>query len=136
MTERCFIDSNIWLYAFIQSQSLEKNLKAKALINQSQIVVSVQIVNEVAVNLLRHSVMTEEEIRHLITSFFTRYPVVELTQDILLLASDMRQKHALSYWDSLIVACALSANVNVLYSEDMQDGLVIEGQLTIRNPLL
>jgi predicted nucleic acid-binding protein len=36
--------------------------------------------------------------------------------------------------DGLIVACALSAKATILYSEDMQDGLVLPGQLEIVNP--
>ena len=37
-------------------------------------------------------------------------------------------------YDSLIIASALEAACATLYSEDMQDGQVIEGRLTIRNP--
>jgi predicted nucleic acid-binding protein len=32
-----------------------------------------------------------------------------------------------SFWDSLILASAILAGVDVLYSEDMQDGFEIEG---------
>jgi predicted nucleic acid-binding protein len=38
------------------------------------------------------------------------------------------------FYDSLIIASALEAGCGTLYSEDMQDGQVIEGALTIRNP--
>ena len=37
-------------------------------------------------------------------------------------------------YDSLIIASALEAGCATLYSEDMQDGQVVEGRLTIRNP--
>ena len=33
-----------------------------------------------------------------------------------------------------IISCALSARASILYSEDMQDGLVVAGQLEIVNP--
>lgn len=39
-----------------------------------------------------------------------------------------------AFYDALIVAAALQAKCTVLLSEDMQDGQVIEGRLTIRNP--
>jgi predicted nucleic acid-binding protein len=39
----------------------------------------------------------------------------------------------LSFWDSLIVEAALTANVRELYSEDMHDGRVING-MRITNP--
>ena len=38
------------------------------------------------------------------------------------------------FYDSLIIASALEANCATLFSEDMQDGQVIDGRLTIRNP--
>ncbi len=37
-------------------------------------------------------------------------------------------------YDASIIAAALDANCAVLYSEDMQDGRVIDDRLTIRNP--
>jgi predicted nucleic acid-binding protein len=43
-------------------------------------------------------------------------------------------KYSLSFWDSLIVASALAANAEILYSEDMQNGLLIENKLRIINP--
>jgi predicted nucleic acid-binding protein len=42
--------------------------------------------------------------------------------------------YKLSHWDSLIVSAALLAGCDTLHSEDMQDGLVIEEQLTVVNP--
>lgn len=62
--------------------------------------------------------------------------MIELTQFVLLMASRLRQRYALSFWDSTIIATALSADVSVLYSGDMQHGLIIEEALQIRNPFL
>jgi len=36
--------------------------------------------------------------------------------------------------DALIAAAALEADCSMLYSEDFQDGPVIQGRLTVRNP--
>ena len=44
-------------------------------------------------------------------------------------------KYSLSYWDSMIVAAALEASCTVLYSEDMQNGLLVDQRLRIMNPL-
>ncbi len=43
------------------------------------------------------------------------------------------EKHQLNVYDGMIVAAAQLAGCTTLYSEDMHDGLVIDG-LTIRNP--
>ncbi len=44
------------------------------------------------------------------------------------------ERYGYRIYDALIVASALEARCTILYSEDMQDGQVIEKQLTIRNP--
>jgi predicted nucleic acid-binding protein len=48
-------------------------------------------------------------------------------------AMHVAERYGYSIFDSLIIAAALHAGARTLYSEDMQDGQVIEG-LTIRNP--
>ncbi len=42
----------------------------------------------------------------------------------------------LQVFDSKIIAAALVAGCSILYSEDMQNGLVIDNRLTIVNPFL
>jgi predicted nucleic acid-binding protein len=37
-------------------------------------------------------------------------------------------------YDALVIAAALEAGCTTLYSEDLQDGQVLDGKLTIRNP--
>ncbi len=132
----CFIDTNIWLYAFIETDDTTKSIIARTLIRESEVVVSVQVINEVCVNLLRRANFTEAQIAQLIESFYDRCCVVDLTKSDLLIASQLRQRYSLSFWDSTIVAAVLNADVPVLYSEDMQHGLMIEGKLQIRNPFI
>ena len=98
------------------------------------IVVSVQVINEVSANLLKKAGFTEQEIRELVDSFYQSYTVMPLTQEVLLDASSLRERYRLSYWDSLIVASARASNASIIYSEDMHNGLVIDGTLTILNP--
>ena len=130
----CFIDSNVWLYAFIEGQDEGKTERAKALIEASEPSVSTQIVNEVCVNLVRRAGFTEAEIRETVASFYRRYRVYQFTRATLVKASELRERHSLSFWDSLVVSAALGAGVPKLYSEDMQGGLVVEGRLEISNP--
>lgn len=49
-------------------------------------------------------------------------------------ALEIAQKYGLGIYDSLIVAAALEAHCSALYSEDLEDGQIINGKLTIRNP--
>ena len=50
-------------------------------------------------------------------------------------AWDIEDRFGLSWWDSLIVTSALQCHCVVLFSEDLQDGLQVDG-LCIRNPLV
>ena len=48
---------------------------------------------------------------------------------------EVRNRYGFSYWDCQIVAAALESGCRLLYSEDMQSGQIIDGRLTIMNPL-
>jgi len=54
-----FIDTNIWLYSFIESQSREKTKIARAIIKECEIVISTQIINEICVNLIKKANFSE-----------------------------------------------------------------------------
>ena len=130
-----FIDTNIWLYAFLDTGDSEKSSRAKQLFRQAEPMLSVQVVNEICVNLIKKAGFSEEQISQLIEALYEKYPVVEMDETILLSASQLRQEYTFSFWDSMVVACALAANAEILYSEDMQDGLVVREVLQIINPL-
>jgi len=129
-----FIDTNIWLYSFIQSQNKEKTEIARTIIKECEIVISTQIVNEICVNLIKKADFSEGKIQNLIESLYKKYTVFELSQDILLSASKIRHNHSFSFWDSVVAASALDCDVDYLISEDMQDGFNLENKLTIINP--
>nr|WP_201280462.1 hypothetical protein [Hassalia byssoidea] len=82
----------------------------------------------------RKAAFTEKQIGQVIQSFCNRVMVVEVNRDILMSASSLRTRYGFSFWDNLIVKSALSVNANILYSEDMQDNLVIEQRLTTSIP--
>jgi len=62
--------------------------------------------------------------------------VVSVTPGITDLAMNISERYQLSHWDSLIVAAALAEDCETLYSEDLQDGQVFEGRLTVQNPFV
>ncbi|MGV0024328.1 PIN domain-containing protein [Phormidesmis priestleyi] len=140
----CFIDSNVWLYRLMtdpesaESEEVRKRSLAIALTDQTNhnanSIVSTQVINEVCAVLIRKASFTERQIELTIHAFYDRCTVVELDRDILINASTLRVQYGFSFWDSLIIASALSTDATIFYSEDMQDGLVVIDQLTIVNP--
>lgn len=129
-----FIDTNVWLYAFIQNQDQGKTVRAKEVIRHSAVIISSQVINEVCVNLIRKAHFDEAGIRNLIESFYNKYQVANVNHVTLIKASQMRERYRFSYWDSLIVSSALTEGATLIYSEDMQGGLKVENQLQIINP--
>ena len=130
----CFVDTNVWLYAFIEDQDSPKSALASGLIRQCNIVLSTQVVNEVCVNLLKKARFSEDRLQQLIDSFYDKFDVADLWRSTFSSASDLRARYSLSYWDSIIVASALEIGAEILYTEDMHHGLQINNQLQIVNP--
>ncbi len=136
-----FLDSNVWLYALLKKrqstpEDLHKAQISNDLIDAPGVVISIQVVNEVCVNLIKKAQFNESQVQSLIQDFYNGCQVITSNQALLTLASETRDRYSLFFWDGLIVAAALTANVNILYSEDMQNNLRVFDQLTITNPFL
>jgi predicted nucleic acid-binding protein len=131
--DRSFIDTNVWLYALVAGDHA-KSAAAASLLQRSSIAISGQVINEVCVNLIRKANFGEPDVRTLIESFYGKCLVVGLDKSVLLRASELRDRYSLSFWDSTIIASALHCQATILYSEDLQHGLLIDGVLRIVNP--
>ena len=146
MSDRVFIDTNILLYALTEpkekdkAKDLPKRTKSLELLtklyNEDDIVVSVQVLNELHFNMVRKFKIDDNiSFKTLQENVFAIASVENLTAQTYTKAFQMREKYNISYWDSLVVASALESGCTKLYSEDMQEGLVVEGVLNIINPL-
>ncbi|MCL2346882.1 MAG: PIN domain-containing protein [Planctomycetaceae bacterium] len=134
MTNRVFLDSNIWVYFFSDDKNPKADVVERFLADnaiESVFFTSCQVVNEVS-NVLKRNGLAEEKIRFVIEEMTSICLVQDLSKDVSLLASKLREKYSFSFWDSIIVAAAKTAACHSLISEDMQDGLVVDG-LGIKN---
>lgn len=136
MPGRVFVDTNVWLYALVQSGNSDpRHGQARDLLPTLQRpVISHQVIREASVNLLKRAAVGEVELRRLVLAWYRDCEVWGEDEGVFLRASELRERLNFSYWDSLIVATALMADCAVLYSEDMQHGQTVEGQLRIFNP--
>jgi len=66
--------------------------------------------------------------------FWQKFDVTLLQKSSIDKALSIAQRYKYSYWDSLIIASALENECKILYTEDMQDGQIIEEKLKIENP--
>ena len=128
---RAFLDSNVVVYAFGDDP---RNAVAEDLLGRG-CEISVQVLNEFANVARRKLGFSWAEIHDAIEAITTLsraiHPLDLAThRDAIRLA----ERHRFGFYDALIVASALRAGCTVLHSEDLQHGLVIEGQLRIENP--
>lgn len=138
---KVFVDSNLWLYAFISTTETTKWETCIALFEQlyqeQTIVVSTQIVNEVHWNLVRKYALSDKETKLVIdTGLLAISELSIITQSTYDYAFQLRQTHNISFWDSLVVASALENNCVQLYTEDLQHKQLIENRLSIINPFI
>ncbi len=106
-----------------------------AILITEEIIISTQIADEVSSYFLKKAAFNQEQVKAVIQPLYRRCTMVEFSLNIFESASNLRSRYNFSFWASLIIACALAAGASVLYFEDMQDGLVVGGQLESMNPL-
>jgi len=142
MTSDCFIDTNIWVYAFLESErDARKQATALALLRNlsvtSRIVVSAQVINEFHWTLARKYAIADPLIHDKVENGIARLAaIVPLDYATYREAFHLRSSCRLSFWDSLIVASALDHGCTTLYSEDLDHGIVIDNSLGVTNPFI
>jgi predicted nucleic acid-binding protein len=126
-----FLDSSILVYAFTTNP---RAVTAQALLKRGG-VINVQGLNEFTNMARRKLGMTWDEVRDALSAIRvvcrTIVPMdVETHADALRIA----ERYGCAIFDALMVASAVRADCSILWSEDMQDGLVIDKRLRIANP--
>jgi predicted nucleic acid-binding protein len=127
-----FFDSNILIYAYSTDVRRERAVTAIA----DGGVISAQVLNEFT-NVLRKKLKQDWRVIEVaLQSLRFRFPgILPLTADTHAAALGLARDHGLAFYDALIVASAIEAGCDTLYSEDLQHNRTIE-KLTIRNPFL
>lgn len=138
MSDKVFIDTNVLVYSF-DSKNPVKQKVAKELIedffDKEEYFISMQVLNEFCSAALRKLAppLEVEVLREFISSFPKR-KILSVNREITLYSLVLMEKYKLQYWDSLIIAAAIDNRCTVLYTEDMQNGLILEDILSIVNP--
>ena len=126
-----FLDSNIVLY--LASEDLLKADRAQELVAEGG-TISVQVLNEIANISRRKMGLSWAETRNFLLMIRGLLEVKSITIEIHDVGISLAERYQLSVYDSMIVSAALSAECDTLLSEDLQDGLLINGRLRVLNP--
>ncbi len=130
MQDKCFLDTNILLY--LLSNDNRKAI-SKELIRLNH-TISIQVLNEFSNVSVRKFKISTNDTKEFIEVISKKLDVVSFSKTTILNALDLKSKYNLQFYDSLIVATAIENHCNILYSEDMQDGLIVDNTIKITNP--
>src|SRR5690606_34522738 len=126
-----FADTNTLLYLI--ADDARKAAIAELLLGE-RLTISVQVLNESANVVLRKWRRSWDDMALFLALVRGQTTVVPLTTDTHELGLDMAERYQFSIYDSMIVAAALLADCDTLYSEDLHHGLVVEDRLRIVDP--
>ncbi len=143
MIDKVFIDTNIFVYAFLNNcedkKSHLKHLKAKEFLqsfkDNQKVIISTQVCNEYYSALLKNKI-PNDEIQNSLKELMDAIEVAPITTATILVCFDLKNRYNYSYWDSLILSSVLENSCTTLYSEDMQHKQIVENQIKIINPFL
>ena len=132
MNDRVFVDSNVFIY--LQSTTeIDKRATAQRVVNELTCVASTQVLNEVSSVLSRRARFSFDQIGRIVDGIVQVCDIAIVTYDTVRKAHDIAKRCQLGYYDSLIISSAIESDCEYLLSEDMSDGQIIDGKLTIVN---
>jgi predicted nucleic acid-binding protein len=132
-----FVDTNVLLYAYDPAAGHRHDRAADLLgrLWSERIgAISVQVLQEFFVNATRKvaAPVTPEAAIDRLRSL-SRWRVHSPLADDVVAAATLSHRHRLSFWDAMIVRSAAELRCGVLWSEDLNDGQIVEG-VRVRNP--
>lgn len=132
MSDRAFFDTNVLIYLLAKDDL--RSTKAEELLAAGG-VLSVQNLNEFVSVARRKMSMSWNDVIEALNAIRVLCPSpLPITVETHEAALEIAEKYGFGMYDALVVAAAIEAGCKTLYSEDLHDGLMIDGQVTIRNP--
>ncbi len=137
MSGKIFIDTNILIYAH-DFDAGAKHEKATLIVRQAWEtelgMVSTQVLQEFYVNVTRKipAPISPARARGILNNYLAWQVGINEPRTILY-ASEIEERHQLSFWDSMTIATATQGGAEQILTEDLNHGQVIEG-IRIENP--
>lgn len=131
MSAITFVDSNVLVYANDAtpgSKQDQARRRVADLWRAGTAVISVQVLQETYVTITRklaHPVSPDAARR--VVSTYGAWPTHQPDLGLVLDASEVAERNRISFWDAMIVVSARAMGAQILLTEDLRHGQVIEG---------
>jgi predicted nucleic acid-binding protein len=126
-----FFDTNVLVY--LASGDAGKADRAEQAVAAGG-TISVQVLNELASVARRRMRLSWPEVRSLLATLRELLAVEPVTVETHEAGIALAERYGFALYDAMVVASAILSGCDTLWSEDMQDGMVLAGGLRIRNP--
>ena len=134
MPAKDFFDTNVLLYAVAKNDA--RTAQAEKLLASGGFV-GVQCLNEFVAVARRKLGMSWKEVREFLEIICILCPnPVPISMETHKMAVEIAEKYGYGIYDALIASAAVESGCRTLYTEDLQDGQVINRSLTIKNPFV
>ena len=135
MAARNFIDTNVLVYAEASDAPVKQRAALallKRLYEEGLGVLSTQVLQEYCNVALKKLRLPAQHVRAQL-DLYEQFEVVLVTPSIIRDGLDLHQTRSVAFFDAIVLASALASGCNVVWTEDMNAGEVING-LRIANP--
>jgi predicted nucleic acid-binding protein len=136
MNDKVFFDTNILLYLYSTDEPEKQAVSLHAVHACACPTVSTQTLNELANTLFRKMRVQWHVIDAVLAEVEQAFRIEPVTVPVIRQACAIAERYRYAYYDSAVLASALSCGCTLLFSEDMQHGQIIEERLRIVNPFL
>ena len=136
MSVRAFLDTNILIYLYSETEAA-KQQTARRILDNHNCITSLQAFNEASNAWFRKYGWSGEKIRkHLNNIELVCDEVMPISRNTLNSAIQLKDRYGFSYYDCLMLSSALESNCDIIFTEDMKNGQIIDDTLTIVNPFV
>ena len=135
MATRSFIDTNVLVYAEASDAPLKQRAALallKVLYEEGLGVLSTQVLQEYCNVALKKLKLPAQYVRSQL-DLYEQFEVVQVTPAIIHAGLDIHQTRSVSFFDAIVLASAHASGCNVIWTEDMNAGEVVNG-VSISNP--
>ena len=134
MSVRAFLDTNLIIYLYSETEAQKRDVAYKCL-NHNDCVISTQILNEASnVWTKKYNLCTDTIKKYLKNVEQVCDEVIVIQTNTVYKALDLKENYGYSFFDCLMLASALESGCDIILTEDMSDGQIIENLLKIKNP--